>query len=164
MFRKYILIWESYRNSRWTGPTPLHLRCCLMPFSDLGVIVQAGSFMERALLCSRHCTKGFTACFSSVVHRSTAPASAGSLLERENLRSHPRPAASECALEHSISVCPLQSEKHCFHISFLIPHHSSASSGWGGVTKLVRGGALYSDLAMFPYTVLSFTCWNLTPS
>lgn len=75
-----------------------------MPFSDLGIIVQTGSFMEQALLCSRHCTKGFTACFSSVVHGSTAPASAGSLLERENLRSHPRPAASECALEQALHL------------------------------------------------------------
>ena len=25
---------------------------------DLGIIVQIGSFMEQALLCSRHCTKG----------------------------------------------------------------------------------------------------------
>ena len=51
---------------------------------DLGIIVQIGSFMEQALLCSRHCTKRFTGCFPSVVHRSTAATSPESSMERHS--------------------------------------------------------------------------------
>lgn len=89
MFRKYI----RYNKSVWipgkiwsTVPTLSYFGFCLISFSDLAIILQMGTFIEQALLCSRHCTKWFISSFSNVVHGSTSSALIGNSVPNPDLQ------------------------------------------------------------------------------
>lgn len=145
----------------WTGPILLYLGFYLPPFSDLGIIPWTGTFIQQALLSSRHWTKAFTSHFSRVAHRSTAPASPGSSLERQQLWLHPDLHCNKL----SMCVNTLQPEKLCFHVLLLTPHPRPTClevKSMCRVTKLVWGGtALFTQT--WPCSIHSYSLHLLKP-
>ena len=120
--------------------------------------------MEQALLCSRHCTKGFTGCFLSVVHRSTAPTSPGSSVERQTLLPHPRPAASECLLEWALHLLVFSRVWEAW-LSHFISKSSLQSCKFRDITVWGHKASKRrrSLLAVGPVSIPSYTLHLLKP-
>ena len=131
---------------------------------DLGIIVQIGSFMEQALLCSKHYTKGFTGCFPSVVDRSTVPTSPGSSVERQTLLPHSGPAASECLLEGALHLLVFSRVWEAW-LSHFISKSSPQSCKFRDITVWGHKASKRrcSSLAFGPVSIPSYTHHLLKP-